>query len=203
MPLKPTVLLTTASQNGHRLFSTRSWIPASAWQRSRSHRFGRAEWLDRLERDVGVWLGCAEALETIGRHPIGEQARRPHRFQPAVLDRVNPLAAAGTNDAITVHIRGCIAHPRHGSRALTWEPVVGGSVVVDCPHICLRLLGRCGDVRHEQRDRWILREVQHLAGLWSHFLMNTRRPYGAQLSFHYERSKGLPPERIKSRSGLR
>ena len=35
MPLKPTVLSMTLSQNGHRLSSRRSWMPAEAWQSSR------------------------------------------------------------------------------------------------------------------------------------------------------------------------
>jgi len=36
MPLKPTVLSMTSSQNGHRLSSRRSWMPAVAWQSIRS-----------------------------------------------------------------------------------------------------------------------------------------------------------------------
>src|SRR5687767_12577952 len=55
-------------------------------------------------------------------HAAGDD-RIPHRLQPAVLDRVDPIAAAGAYDAISVRVRGRRPDPGHRPRALARKPL--------------------------------------------------------------------------------
>src|SRR3989440_7455427 len=66
IPLKPRELCCTASQNGHRLCRTRSWIPAASWRASRSPTgSGGAERPDRDGGDERV-LVLADRAERRG-----------------------------------------------------------------------------------------------------------------------------------------
>jgi hypothetical protein len=135
-------------------------------------------------------LGRTERSEPVGRQSVGEQPRLPHRLQPAVLDRVNPITAADPDDAIPVRVRGRLANPGHRPRALSGKPVVRGPDVVNGPHKRLRLLSRGSDVGDEPRDGRVLREMQHLPRFRSHPSSIPQDRYSAQPSSPATRGPG-------------
>src|SRR5438477_7253859 len=99
-------------------------------------------------------------MERRGGEAVRVQADGTEGVEPAVLDRVYPVSAAGADDPVAVGVGRLRYRPGHRARAVPGEPVVRTAVRADRPDMPVP--------RHEVLDRGVLGKMQYLAGCWSH-----------------------------------
>jgi hypothetical protein len=120
----------------------------------------RCERADCLRRDPCVWHWFTEGSKRVSREPVRVELGFKHRAEPHILDGVHAFAAACPEDPVAVLGSCARAQPRTHPRTLTGKPVARRIDAIDGPDEWFSTLGRRRDVRNEDLDGRVFREVE-------------------------------------------